>query len=30
MIGVVASYKADRNLFVTDPDTLDRLPRMRL
>lgn len=30
MIGVVASYKAARQQYVSDPSTLDRIPRMRL
>lgn len=30
MIGVVASYRAERNIFVTNPDDLDRQPRMHL
>lgn len=30
MIGVVAGYKAKKGLFVSDPDKLDRIPRMSL
>ncbi|MBI1862560.1 tRNA (adenosine(37)-N6)-threonylcarbamoyltransferase complex transferase subunit TsaD, partial [Candidatus Microgenomates bacterium] len=30
MIGVVAAYRAEKNQFVTDLATLDRLPRMHL
>lgn len=30
MIGVVASYKAQKNLFVSDIKNLDRMPRMSL
>ncbi len=30
MIGVVASYKAEKKMFVEDLSTLDRSPRMRL
>lgn len=30
MIGVVASFKADKSLFVQDFDGLDRIPRMSL
>ncbi len=30
MIGVVASYKADKGIFVKDQQSLDRVPRMSL
>lgn len=30
MIGVVASYKADKGIFVKDQQSLDRIPRMSL
>ncbi len=30
MIGVVASYKAEKGVFVKDVDKLDRIPRMEL
>jgi Metal-dependent proteases with possible chaperone activity len=30
MIGVVASFKAQKNLFVSDIKNLDRIPRMSL
>jgi len=30
MIGVVASFKAQKNLFVSDIKNLDRMPRMSL
>lgn len=30
MIGVAASYRADKKIFVTDFDSLDRIPRMHL
>lgn len=30
MIGVVASYKAERKIFVKDIDSLDRIPRLSL
>lgn len=30
MIGIVASYKAEKGIFVENPQTLDRQPRMNL
>ncbi len=30
MIGIVAGYKAEKNLFVDDVAKLDRIPRMSL
>jgi len=30
MIGIAAHYKAEKNMFVENPDDLDRIPRMSL
>jgi len=30
MIGVVAYFKAQKNLFIEDIDKLDRIPRLKL